>query len=562
MKKQIKLIIIATISFMLLYVYATNYVLRFSIPSGFYEYDFLLNITAPSNKIYYTLDGSTPTKDSILYTEPILITDASLNENVYSLREDLSTFLLEDLIIKYNDDENYSSIYKIPDYLIDKCTIIRATYYDIFDVAQEITTATYFVNYHEKTGYDTKYTASIITDPDNLFDSEIGIYVLGDTFENYVESVDINGIYYAGWETNYWNKGREWERDANILLFNQDKDLILNKQVGVRIQGGYSRSHNVKSLNIYSRPEYDKTKIIEYPIWEGSSYQPDVFTIASGGNDIYTKLRDRLVSELSQDLDVALIKYEPCTLFLNGEYWGVFHIAEKYTRDYFQHYYGVDPDKVVVIKGGYLEEGTEENFQEFNEMYEFLENEDLDFTIAENYDYLWTMMDKSSTIDHFALMLYFGRTSDWIPMIANSAIWKTDYISGNTYENGKWRWAIYDMNWGAMHSNFNNKDSIADIRSRIGWFDKLCENDDFVNLLTNRLFELLQNDYQEEISFNIIDSYIIEMEKAMEKHYLRFFAADLTRFYEQIEEIKAFFNGRNENMKSFIYENFGITENK
>ncbi|MFI3231291.1 MAG: FN3 associated domain-containing protein, partial [bacterium] len=169
MNKQINLIVIATISFVLLYIYALNNFFRFSMPSGFYEDDFLLKIIAPTNEVYYTLDGSIPTKNSIRYTKPILITDASLNENSYSMREDTSTFLLEDLIIQYNNDETYTSIYNLPDYLIDKCTVVRAMYYDAFGVAQEVNTATYFVGYQNKTGYDTNYTISIITEPDNLF---------------------------------------------------------------------------------------------------------------------------------------------------------------------------------------------------------------------------------------------------------------------------------------------------------------------------------------------------------------------------------------------------------
>lgn len=559
MTKQIKLILIASISFLLLYLYAVNSVLRFSVPSGFYDEDFYLEIKAPSKEIYYTLDGTIPTRDSIPYTEPILITDASLNENVHSMREDLSTFFLEDLIIEHTTIDPYTNIYKTPNYLIDKTTIVRAIYYDIFGVEQEVNTATYFVGYQEKSGYDTKYIISLVTEPDNLFDYETGIYVLGSTFDKYLEAGDIHNSYIP-WLTNSWNKGREWEREADILIFDQDGTLILNKEVGIRIQGGWSRGRYTKNFNVYARSEYDNTEVFEFPFWNDSEYIADIFTISVGGQDDYTKFMDRLSSELIQELDVATLHYEPCILFLNGEYWGINHIAEKYTDDYFAYYYDVDPNNVVIIKANGLEEGTEEDYEDYLELKEFLYDEDLDFTKNEAYEYLWTQMDKSSTIDYFALKLYFGRTSDWTPMTDNSAFWKTSYIGDGAYEDGKWRWTVYDMNWGVMFGSYNNVDSIDNTRERIGWFDKLCENEDFTTLLSQRLFELMKEDFREESIFQLIDNYIIEMEVAMQNHHQRFFGSDNDEFYKKMEDIRTFFDGRNDNMKRFILENFGISE--
>lgn len=506
MRKQFILISLASISLLFFYIYSVNSTLGFSVPSGFYEEDFWLEIKAPSDEIYYTLDGSIPSKDSIPYTGPIYITDASFNENSYSMREDLSTAFLEEIIIEYLGEEVYNAKYRtprytVPDYLIDKATVIRTVYYDIFGNEQEMNVGTYFVGYDDKTGYDTKYTLSLVTDPVNLFDYDSGIYVLGDTFGSYLETaIEKNefGSIHRFWEANYRATGIDWEREAEILLFDQDGSLLLKKEVGIRIQGGVSRAYLPKSLNIYSRNEYDGTEWIDLNIWENSGYQADVFTIASGGNDIYTKFKDRLVSELCQGLDVATLNYETCTLFVNGEYWGVFLLAEKYTDSYFRHYYDVNPEKFVLIKGGALEEGTDEDYQEFRKLRNFLQSEELDFTIEENYEYLWQQIDKTCAIDYFAVKLYFARSEDWNPLSSNTALWKTTYMGGGAYEDGKWRWAIYDMNSTGIHGYRNDIDSIAESRSKFAWFDKLCENDDFAELLSKRLLELMENEFKED----------------------------------------------------------------
>ena len=61
--------------------------------------------------------------------------------------------------------------------------------------------------------------------------------------------------------------------------------------------------------------------------------------IKSAANDNYTfayknsgaHIRDAYVQSLSQiaDLRIDERSYEPCVLFLNGEYWGLYEIREK-----------------------------------------------------------------------------------------------------------------------------------------------------------------------------------------------------------------------------------------
>ena len=113
--------------------------------------------------------------------------------------------------------------YKVPDYNIDKCTVLRAVYYDEQGNKSEVEEKIYFVGYDEKNGYDDVNIISIVTEPENLFGSEKGIYVLGNEYVNFQESGEIDEHwakeYWFWWPANYRNKGIDWERESNIQRF-------------------------------------------------------------------------------------------------------------------------------------------------------------------------------------------------------------------------------------------------------------------------------------------------------------------------------------------------------
>lgn len=156
--------------------------IEFAKLSGFYDEEFYLEIKCLKETIYYTLDSSDPDENSLIYTEPILISDASLYENVYSMITDVSLEFKKELKeLGLVPDNGYS----LPASLIDKATVVRAVCIDGEGNSSEINTATYFVGYEDKNCYDDINIISIVTDLDNLFEFENGIYVTGKSFDDY-----------------------------------------------------------------------------------------------------------------------------------------------------------------------------------------------------------------------------------------------------------------------------------------------------------------------------------------------------------------------------------------
>ena len=101
----------------------------FSRESGFYDEAFELKIIAPTNDIYYTLDGSEPDRlNGNKYDGAIQISELKDVPNKYANIEDVCPEFLDDNYLSYQTMELMG--YQLPLEPVDKCTIIRAVYYD------------------------------------------------------------------------------------------------------------------------------------------------------------------------------------------------------------------------------------------------------------------------------------------------------------------------------------------------------------------------------------------------------------------------------------------------
>ena len=495
----------------------------FSKETGFYEDEFYLRIYAPSDEIFYTLDGSDPSAGSLKYEEPILIQDASFNENKYSMRTDLSAGFVA------KEDE-----YAAPDYLIDKCTVLKVAYYDENGVRSAVEERVYFVDFEEKAGYEDVNIISITSNPENLFSEDQGIYVLGDTYKNAIDGVNKEETDWCLWPANYTNGGRYWEREANVTVFDETGTRVLFQKAGIRIQGGASRGLNPKSFNIYARDEYGDNRF-RYDFW-GTGYYPKRMTLSAGGNDNRGKMIDRLGSELTAECNFATMHYEPYVLFLNGEYWGFYYLTEKYDDHYIEQVYGVDDDNVIMIKAGEIEVGEPEDLNVYLEMCNFMETADM--TIDDNYRYACELMDMQSLIDYFAAEIYMARLIDW--PTSNYALWRSKGTGNQYYEDGKWRWMLFDLNTASMHEDSVEHDTLARVIRKSPMFKNLWTNETFRDDFSARILEMSETIFEESLIVGKVDEYVKFMFEPVRKHHERFFGRTFEGKYPTAESIKNF----------------------
>lgn len=464
--------------------------LEFSKTSGVYAEAFELKLTAPKkHDIYYTLDGSDPatSKTALLYEKPIEINDRSKDSNVVSA---VNPVLISGNY-NYVNSSKTSFACKISapsNEAVDKCSVVRAVVKSGDEILEEMS-ATYFIGTQEEHVKGLKESCeaagqalaviSINVNYEDFFDAEKGIYVKGNVFENalkkYLESGNKlkDGETARSLDANYKQKGREWEREAVVTMFEfstEGATEVINQKCGIRIQGNYSRSDLQKGLRLYARKDYGDNNF-RYAVF-GEDYKNDngetmdkfkTLVLRAGGNCAFTaKFNDTFWQSLLTDTACEVKQSRPCVVYLNGEYWGLYVLEEDYSADYFEDLHGVNKDNVVVYKGdaeslklgykldeGEIPEGESESYY-FKDLLAFFKAYK-DLESQESYDEFVKIVDPESVMDYFAIESWINNKWDWPGK--NWSMWRvteTATDTDNVYNDGRWRFMIYDVEFGGV----------------------------------------------------------------------------------------------------------------
>ena len=326
--------------------------LEFSVPGGFYNENFQLTMTAPEGcSIYYMLDGSEPTTDSMEYENPISVVNTSGSNVVYAADAILgSTFVP-------------SSIHK--------CMVVRAIAVNLQGRTVDEKTESYFIGLKNASDYVGLSVISISTNPENMFDYFEGIYVKGQTYENALARGEN-----ANESANYLNG---WSKTANIEYFEPEKDKTFESKMELSILNDYSVHTAQKSMAMTSETA---------GVTEGSSLhayfneESGRILLQTNRRDNSYKVREYLAAKLLSNRELGVAQLKPCIVFLDGEYWGVYMLRQNYDCEYIAQNYQVESDNVML-----LSEGTAKDYSyqvSFSDFYNNVVNSDL--SVQANYD--------------------------------------------------------------------------------------------------------------------------------------------------------------------------------
>lgn len=523
----------------------------FSVESGFYTAPFTLQIQVPKDlSVYYTLDGSEPTPDDFLYTEPLTFSDPSQSGNVFSAREDITSQM---------------STYVSPDAPVDKALIVRAAAYDDNGNYSQTITASYFLDFEKKSGLENAAILSLVTDPDNLFDAHSGIYIRGSRYEQGIQNAEISPD--LSWSKltdylNYYLRGTISERPAHLTFMDSSHSLLLEEECGIRIRGNASRSFPQKSFTLFARKRYGSDAFAPVFFDTGFSY-PELILNSS------QELKKVFFFSLVEDRSAAVQRYTPCQVFLNGEYWGMYYVMEKYSAEYLENHYGIEKENCLLIKTAWeVQEGKPEDVSQLQYLRNYL---NLDMSSPELYDDLQELMDMQSFIDWMCTNIYIANT-DSKPLGGNVFTWRASLPGWREYEDGKWRWMLYDLD-DSLGVGIDTDgpayliDSFVDCPgySPAGFLDdepmpSLMRNEDFRCQFVLTFMDMANENFRPSRVLPLLDRLEEQYFDAAAKSYERWNTSPLdTPFEEQIEELRSFFANRYDAIVPCLAEHFSLT---
>lgn len=470
--------------------------------------------------------------------------------------------------IRYTTDcttPNASSEVYSGELSISKNSVIRTAAFRDGYLSGDVATATYL--FRSDGVNHALPVVTLVTDPDNLWNSKTGIYATGDKFDpdaaSYADTLKSATYYQAKFATEE-QVDTIWEKPAAFSLFDDNGKQVFTQNVGIRIAGSFGRGRAQKGFNVIARKEYGKGSM-EYPFFENRPYKEyKAVVLRAGAQDQNrSKIRDELASGLLEGTDINILyqAYRPTVLYLNGEYWGVYFMKEKRNRFFVAQHENTENNVDLAIGKGFKQRSYGDN-SDWVSLYEYATSHDL--SSAEAYAYVSERMDVDSFRDYMIAEIYNGNTDTY-----NFQYYRL--------KGGKWKFIFYDFCWGFQSpghetlafrmgktpSDVCSAKLFAAMLQNKGWRDSFCRR--FAELLNTAFAPERVSALIEELYGYVEPEIKREREKFNKDTFMGVKQPNTNLgtyegFQSEISKLKDFAQKRPEEIKRQLQSNLGLSD--
>ncbi|MGS4344831.1 CotH kinase family protein [Myroides odoratus] len=544
----------------------------FSAESGFYPQAFALTITHenPNVQIIYTLDGSEPTKENLAGKPFNFKTQYPQRggQLPFELHQDtMRSFVFTAPLTVYdrsNDPNRIAAISTsfefnpyVPPHPIEKSFVVRAKAYLDDDHFSETSTRVYLIN--------KQYNFPLVhmtTNDELLFGYENGLWVAGKTFDEWRLANPLVDDYETTVPANYWASGSTSEVPVNFIYLANGGEKI-NQTVGIRNHGNGSRHFKNRSYRMYAKSEYGK-KDLRYNFFD--EYPYDSFKrliVRNSGNDTYrTMFRDAFVQKLNEHLHFETQKYQPVVTFVNGEYYGLMNLRERYDEKYFERVYDIkERDLDFLENAGLADVG--DNVQ-YLKVVDFFTNQNL--KKKKNYKKALTYIDEVNFTDYQIAEIY-AANFDW-PHNNNTYFRKrVEYTPDAPYgQDGRFRWVFKDLDAGFdgidewINNSYSHNTFASAIASENHILKGLLANETYKNYFLNRFADLMNTCYKEQHVIELMNEMQERIRPEMPRYIERWnLLTSMQEWENRVEQMRNFARLRPNYQNQHLQTHFNLS---
>lgn len=522
---------------------------HFSHEAGFYSKPFQLTLSSDLEgaTIYYTVDGSEPDPARVIPDSVHEVQRPEQRERTYIYSGPLDMAELarrpaEITLIRTTVGWGGWDEWQVPALPSYRGTVVRAR-----AIGEEgdsgVRTRSYFIDPKGRRRYSLPVLSVAVANT-GLFGAESGIYVPGSSGENYER------------------RGDEWERPVHLEYFEVDGSRVVAQGAGVRIHGGYTRRFPRKSLRLYARSEYGTSRFSHRFFGSKKQARFKRLIVRNGGNDHNLALfRDAALQTLVRHLKFETQHFQPVIVFINGEYWGIHALRDRYDDHHLSLRHGIERDEMALLENdAELITGDPEEAAKWREF-----NERAARGALRSRAEVEAEIDLDGYLDYVIAQMYAANT-DWPHN--NVMLWRytgpARGAAGDVALDGRWRWLMYDVDISFGLTSTKETDMVSHLMVGAGehrsrhLFRGLMGIPEIRHEFLQRAAVHLETTMHPTRVLGVIDSIAALLEPEMQEHTRRWrIPASPAAWKTNVGVLREFAKGRPDHFREHLRAGFG-----
>ena len=348
------------------------------------------------------------------------------------------------------------------------------------------------------------------------------------------------------------------EKEGHFSFYEADGTLGTAFGCGLRASGSSTLLARQKSITVYLRGAYGQSST-EYPFFTDSDVTKfSSLVLRNSGQDrTKARLRDSFFAKVVKGLNMEYVETRLTVVYVNGQYWGIYDLNENQNEDYMAAHYGIDSDKVDIIRRntGVLAGSNSDN----KRVRAYALSTDL--SNDEKYAEYIQWVDPAYFMDYLIAQTYF----------ANGDMFNQKYWRSQDY-TVRWRPVYYDLDLALssssptrniLHSYFNEVGVPSQDGSltNMDFYVGLRKNQNWCEAFGERYVYVVLTQFDPDRIVPILDDMVEQLRPELPRHISRWNELkSMSSWESEVAALRKCLQERPNYALKYLQSEFGFTD--